>query len=1126
MSTNHKIPRILRMMAVAMILAIWASAISPVTPSLNSNSSATKANGNWGIGTLTDAELWALIAQMTLDEKTAMIRGQSDTTCSGVNISPWVQGCVGQAGYMAGVPRLGIPELRLTDGPAGIRLGRVATALPVPGIAATWDRTAAYEYGYVQGSEGRAYNQDVLLAPMINQVAIPTAGRNFETLGEDPYLMAELVAPIVRGVQDQGLIATLKHYAMNDFENGRSSTSVAIDERSLMEMELQAFESGIKAGAGAIMCAYNRVNDVYSCSNDVLLNQILRGIFGFEGWVMSDWGATHRTSDLIYGLDMAMPSGTTSNGWAPSIMQSAVLNGTAEVALTNDFPYVPAYPAEVWAAALDQAIFRILKQMNNAGLLEGTQYGSLSDSTCAPGPQPPCTPYVPPRPDLQALQPTSFAIAQSIAEKSATLLKNEDNILPLSPADFEGNGIVVMGPTAVTPYTVGGGSAHVRAYDPVKSPYEALVELAGPEANIRYVSGYDLDGVLVPSSALTAPDYSNPYPYWTLKPEDEAFSNQPGLLRQQITTASVPSGQQPVLYTGPDAAPDQLDAIIDYTGDNTLPPNTGWRWTGLLTAPSSGSWQLKIFVANQASAQLFVDGLTTAYRRINIGAYPTFPTNSFATLSQTAKSHDLSLPDLQAGTWTVTLTAGQQLHLDLRVITGSTTPTKVQFRWIPPNHQITVINAAVEAASNANKVVIFAYDEGTEGSDRGGNAIANGLKLPGYQDDLIAAVAAANPNTIVVLNTGDPVFMPWVDQVKAILEMWYPGQMGGPATANVLLGYVNPSGKLPVTFPNGASPVGLRFPQDMQNPACAVGTADYGTPASGPGNPNNPVPNPGECPLYPGIYQPGFLWDEATGRLHNYRTIDFTTNGLFVGYRWYDLHDVEPLFPFGHGLSYTQFEYSDLYVQPSGDGYDVSFAVKNIGPVAGAEVAQVYVGPPLNPPVPLAEKALAGFERIELAPGESKQVTVHIGVRQLSYWSVEAHDWVVVGGYRPIYVGSSSRDIRLANWAGFFPPVDNEAINSVKAGSTVPVKFSLYGYYGLEIFNPDNPRLQPIDCQSGEPIGAPIPTRSVPGLLYDPFTEQYIYPWKTEKAWAGTCGRLEVQVDPNTIHTATFRFGK
>jgi beta-glucosidase len=233
------------------------------------------------------------------------------------------------------------------------------------------------------------------------------------------------------------------------------------------------------------------------------------------------------------------------------------------------------------------------------------------------------------------------------------------------------------------------------------------------------------------------------------------------------------------------------------------------------------------------------------------------------------------------------------------------------------------------------------------------------------------------------LNTGDPVLMPWASKVRSILEMWYPGQEGGPATADLLLGNVNPGGKLPVTFPADATKI----------PTYDAGCTDTSV--------------NGNCPLYPGSAQDG----------HGYRTITALDaqegNGIFQGYRWYDRKGVEPLFPFGHGLSYTQFKYSKLDVRPAADGLDVSFLVRNVGPRTGDEVTQVYVGAPANAPVPMADKSLAGFERITLAPGHAQEVTVHVAGRSLSYWSVERHGWVKPSGTRPIYVGSSSRDVRL-----------------------------------------------------------------------------------------------------------------
>jgi beta-glucosidase len=535
-----------------------------------------------------------------------------------------VPSVAGEAGGIAGVPRLGIPPLRFTDGPAGIRLSHVETAMPAPvGLAATWDPSTASEYGSTVGDAGRATGEDVWLAPMINQVNFVTGGRNFETLGEDPYLASQLVGPEVQGVQGQGMIAEVKHYAENDFENGRTSTNVTIDDQTLHETELSAFETAIDAGAGAVMCSYNRINTIYSCGNDATLNGVLRGQLGFKGFVTSDWGAVHRVSDQLHGDNIEQPGNAAGTSAYGQQLLNALAGGTPAVAATADFPAEPAHSAADWKAGVDTSVLAILTEENNAGLLEGTQYGTHYDPTTH-------APYVPPRPDLDSLRPIAAAIAQAIAEQSAALLKN-NGALPLRQGDLSGNGagngVVVMGPTAIAPYVGGGGSAHVTPYDPVQGPYDALAGPAGAKADLRYIPGYDLDGQVVPSSALATPDPAAGYPNWTLTPADAAFANQPGLLRQQITTAPVPSGSQPVLYAGSDAAPDRVDQSVDYTGANTLPANTAWRWSGLFTAPANPGgtgWQLKVFVANQASSQLFVDSLTTTQgggRKINIGAY-------------------------------------------------------------------------------------------------------------------------------------------------------------------------------------------------------------------------------------------------------------------------------------------------------------------------------------------------------------------------------------------------------------------------------------------------------------------------------------------------------------------------
>ena len=958
--------------------------------------SGRTATPGWNTGTLTDADLRGLVSQMTLSEEIGMVHGEGDppsSAAANASCAASAVGCVGEAGWIPGVARLGIPPLRMTDGPAGIRLSHVETAMPSPvGLAATFDPGAAYTYGRTVGLAGRATDQDVWLGPMVNEVNYPTAGRNFETLGEDPYLASQLVGQEVKGVQGTGMIAELKHFIENDFENGRTSTSVSIDDQTLHETELQAFAAGIQAGAGSVMCSYNRVNNIYGCGNETLLQNILRQQLAFTGFVQSDWGAVHKTTDLYYGTDIEQPGNAAGTSNFGTVLASAVTSGTPAVAAAADFPAYPAISASQWKSTLDTAVYYILSTMNKAGLLEGTQYGSHFTGTPAP--------YVPPRPNLASLQTDEFTTARSIAEQSATLLQNTGSALPLSLGDYRGRsngGVVVMGPTAIAPYIDGGGSSHVTPYDPAQGPYDALAAAMGPHANISYVPGYDLDGQVVPSSALSAPDPAASYPNWTLTPTDAAFAGQPGLLRQQITTAPVASGAQPVLYTGPGAAPDQLDSTVDYTGASTLPAGTAWRWSGLLTAPTNPGgtgWQLKVFAQNQASAQLFIDGLaaggTGNTRDINIGTYPAAPSSSYASLTESARSHDPAHETLQQAAYSVTLDPGQQIHLDLRLVTGSV-PAQIQFRWVPPDDQAQSIAQAATAAKTARKVIVFAYDEGTEGSDRGGSDQAAGLLLPGYQNSLIQAVAAANPDTVVVLNTGDPVLMPWASSVKSILEMWYPGQEGGLATADVLLGRADPGGKLPVTFPQDAT----HFPS--YDPGCTDTSVT------------------GNCPLYPGVAGPSpFL----AGATTSYRTITgMAVNGIFEGYRWYDEHNVAPLFPFGYGLSYTKFDYSKLRVFPSADGgLDVSFRIRNVGNAAGSDVPQVYVGPSSRLPssIQQAVRKLVQFQRIELSPGQFENLTLHVTPHWLSSWSSAAQQWVLGTGPRTIWVGSSSRDLPLS----------------------------------------------------------------------------------------------------------------
>lgn len=766
----------------------------------------------------------SLIGRLTLDEKISLLHGATDPNS------------LGQAGYVPGVPRLNIPPLRLADGPAGVRVTRHATALPAPVLlASAFDPELARRYGRVIGREGRALGQDVLLSPMVNLIRTPYAGRNFETFSEDPLLASDMVAAEIEGIQGEGLIATVKHYAMNNQEQDRMSVDVRVDEQTMHELELRGFEAAVVARTGAVMGAYNKVNGTFACENRTLLTDVLREQWGFEGWVMTDWFAAHSTvAAITAGLDMEMPDGT----YFGTALRSAVQNGT-----------VPE-------RYVDRAVRRILTVMDRFGLLDGS---------------------APPRPDRDA--PASAAVALEIAEAGATLLRNERRTLPLA----RGGSLAVIGPTGALPFVSGGGSAHVVP-DHADSPLDALKSRAG---KLTYALGEDLYGKAIPASAL-----------------DPAFDSE----GQQLAAGQV------------------------------------WTYDGTLTVPEDDEWTFVLHFSSAPTARpkVLLDGTELFPQAPGYGEFFTGGLVSAAPDGLSVRRGTLTLAK---GAHTLRITAqggAGGLTFRLRRSTGATRAQDVA--------------EAVAAARAARDVVLFAYEDATEGLDR------TTIALPGHQTRLIEAVTAANPRTTVVLNTSSSTSMPWLGRTGAVLQMYYPGQEGAAATAAVLYGECDPGGRLTQSFPA----------DDDHHPVA------------------------GDPRRYPGV--------DGTEEY---------SEGIHAGYRWYDAEGVRPLFPFGHGLSYTSFSYADLRARRTRHGIEVSFTVRNTGRREGIAVPQVYVGPSPRLRLDQAVRVLAGYRRLALRAGERRRVTVDVTARTLSSWDPARHTWVLGTGRRTVWVGTSSRELRL-----------------------------------------------------------------------------------------------------------------
>ena len=658
---------------------------------------------------MTAEKIKEIVSQMTLEEKASM--------CSGADF--W---------HTEAVERLGIPASMVSDGPHGLRkqdqeadhlgVNESIKAVCFPagcGTAASFNRELLRKMGETLGEECQAEGVSVILGPAVNIKRSPLCGRNFEYYSEDPFVASEMAGALIHGVQSKNVGTSIKHFLANNQETRRMSGDSRIDERTLREIYLAAFEGAIKKEKPwTVMCSYNKINGTYAAENHKYLTEVLRKEWGFDGYVMSDWGAVNsRVKDLQAGLDLEMPA---SNGSNDKLIVGAVQSG------------------ELSEKVLDAAVARILNIVFRYE--ENRDKNAVFDKD------------------------KDHEMARQVAHETIVLLKNE-GVLPLSDQDE----IAFIGKYAEKPRYQGGGSSHINSHK-ITSALEAVKGVA----NVTYAQGFD----------------------------DKEDKTDEKLLAE-----------------------------------------------------------------------------------------------------------------------------------------------------------------AVEAAKKAKVAVIFAglpdaFE--SEGFDR------EHMAMPNCQNELISRVAAVQPNTVVVLHNGSPVEMPWVNEVKGIVEAYLGGQAVGGAVCDILFGKVNPSAKLPETFP-------LKLEDN-----------------------------------------PSYLSYIGEGDMVEYR------EGIFVGYRYYDKKKMEVLFPFGHGLSYTTFEYSDLRTDKDSmkdtDSMEVSVDIKNTGKVAGKEVVQLYVADQESTVIrPIKE--LKGFEKVELAPGETKTVTFRLDKRAFAYYSVRIHDWHVESGKFTIMIGASSKDIRL-----------------------------------------------------------------------------------------------------------------
>ncbi len=835
----------------------------------------------------------ARLGRMTLDEKVMLTGGSGTMT-------------------LAAIPRVGIDrEWTFSDNSSSVRMplnrwtwdnegdpaSSYVTSLPtMSALASTWNPALARLHGEVLGEEARARGVDQMLGPGVNIMRTPLCGRNWEYMGEDPRLASEIASSLVHGLQSKDVAATVKHFCLNNQELNRNNVDTVCDERTLHEIYLPAFRAALVDADGlSVMTAYNKAYGQWLSENAYLQRGILRSRWHFPGMIVTDWGGAHTTVEgALSGGGVEMNRGDEIRHFVRPIEGKLPL---ADAVRRGDVP----------EAVVDEMALHVLYVMEKVGFFDEKRRAKGSRDT----------------------QEHRDA-ARRIGEEGIVLLKNDAGTLPLDAGRTRR--ILVVGRLASSEACRLGWS--MEGNPPYEiTPLRGLEERLGCSAlrsGANALSGGASRAVIVTAPLTSGDESANAvHPVEAAMETFDENAHDAGM-SVKAWHATYWKGRDLAGEAFGNGAIRRLD--VDWKGEEPYPGVKAYdfsaRFTTRLRAPETGRYRLSVKVSDGSGARLSVGGKTVA--------------DGWNGVREGGLSSD------------VELTKGALLDVAVEYRSGS--PESVcRFGWIQPSESGMGVDEVRAEAEKADAVIVFTGTEIGHGQGReceGGDR--PNLKLPEGHDAAIEKILSWNiPNTVVIVRSGAPLELPWASKAQTLVQLPYLGQEAGRALANVLFGDVNPSGRLPCTWPR-------RFE------------------------------------------------DTGVARMGTYNDSRVVYNERFyVGYRWFDKQGIEPLFPFGYGLSYSKFEWGE----PRLDGLTLKVPVTNKGGRAGSDVVQVYVAP-VNPSVERPVKELRGFAKVSVAPGETSIAEIRLSPRDFAYFDELTHRFRAEAGEYRLLVGASSRDIR------------------------------------------------------------------------------------------------------------------